>query len=211
MSIASAITAAQNKVAAAYSACNDKGATMPAVGNQNLSNLANTIASITTGGGGGGGSSNFVMGTFTTGSSSGTQSISLPYTGSGYPIAAMVFVTGGAYNSAVSGWYNSTQRYAVGQWTMHKSVQTSAPTYTASGTTNQGVTTWIFKNSTTSATTYSRSSGMNSYVYSNTNASNAGALCCKFKSKNELSVFIASTSYGLLADTDYTYIVIYSE
>ena len=49
MSIASAIANAQTKVAAAYTACSDKGATMPAAGNQNLSNLADTIASITTG------------------------------------------------------------------------------------------------------------------------------------------------------------------
>lgn len=51
MSIASAITAAQGKVAAAYTACNNKGATMPAAGSQNLSNLATTIGTIPTGGG----------------------------------------------------------------------------------------------------------------------------------------------------------------
>ena len=50
MSIATAIAAAQAKVAAAYSKCNDKGATMPQT--QNLSNLANCIDSIQAGGGG---------------------------------------------------------------------------------------------------------------------------------------------------------------
>lgn len=53
MSIASAIQTAQGRVAAAYTACNDKGATMPATANQNLSNLATTIETISTGGGGG--------------------------------------------------------------------------------------------------------------------------------------------------------------
>ena len=53
MSIASAISDAQTKVAAAYTACNDKGATMPAAGSQNLSNLASTISSIPSGGGDG--------------------------------------------------------------------------------------------------------------------------------------------------------------
>ena len=47
MSIATAITNAQNKVAAAYSKCNEKGATMPAT--QDLSHLANCINSIQTG------------------------------------------------------------------------------------------------------------------------------------------------------------------
>lgn len=51
MSIASAIQSAQQKVAAAYTACNSKGATMPAAGSQNLSNLPATINSISTGGG----------------------------------------------------------------------------------------------------------------------------------------------------------------
>lgn len=53
MSIASAIQTAQGRVAAAYTACNSKGATMPAAANQNLSNLATTIGTISTGGGGG--------------------------------------------------------------------------------------------------------------------------------------------------------------
>lgn len=52
MSIATAITAAQAKVAAAYSKCNDKGATMPAAADQNLSHLAATIDTISGGGGG---------------------------------------------------------------------------------------------------------------------------------------------------------------
>lgn len=49
MSIASALQSAQQKVAAAYTACNNKGATMPAAGSQNLSNLPATINSISTG------------------------------------------------------------------------------------------------------------------------------------------------------------------
>lgn len=52
MSIATAIVNAQNKVAAAYTACNNKGATMPA--SQDLANLDDCIDSIPTGGGGGG-------------------------------------------------------------------------------------------------------------------------------------------------------------
>lgn len=48
MSIASAITAAQGKVANAYTAVSNKGGTLPAV--QNLSNLSTAINSISTGG-----------------------------------------------------------------------------------------------------------------------------------------------------------------
>ena len=96
----------------------------------------------------------------------------------------MVFIDGGAYNNTATGnttWYNSVQRYAVGQWTYSKSVQDSTPTYGTSGTQNQGVTTWIYKNSTSQATTYSRSSAMNTNVLTSSNATGAGATCVRFK------------------------------
>lgn len=48
MSIATAIQNARTKIAAAYTSCNNKGATMPVAANQNLSNLASTIDSIPT-------------------------------------------------------------------------------------------------------------------------------------------------------------------
>lgn len=159
----------------------------------------------------GGGASNIVEGTFTTPSTGGSaSSVTVPYTGSGYPIAMMVYVDGGAYNSAVSGWYTSVQRYAVGAWSMSKSVQTSSPAYSTSGTQNQGVTQWVYKNSTSSSTSYSRSSAMNTNAYSSSNATGAGATCVRLKSKTEFSYYTASTSYGLLPGTTYKYIIIYS-
>lgn len=161
-------------------------------------------------GSGGGGSSNIVEGTFTTGSSAGAATVNIPYTGNGYPIAAMVFVDGGAYNSAISGWYNSVQRYAVGFWSMHKSVQTSAPTYATSGTQNQGVTVAIYKNSTSSSASYTRTSGMNTNVFSSSNAANAALTCVRLKAGNILSYYVNTSSYGLLPNTKYKYIVIYS-
>ena len=117
---------------------------------------------------------------------------------------------GGAYNSANSTWYNSTQRYAVGQWTCSKSVQTSAPTYATSGTQNQGVTTAIYKNSTSSSTSYTRTSGMNTNVYSSSNATNAAVTCVRYKYGNILSVYVNTSSYGLFPGIEYEYQIIYS-
>ncbi len=159
---------------------------------------------------GSGGASNMVQGTFTTQSSAGVQSISIPYTGSGYPIAIMVVVNGGAYNSANSEWYNSLQRYAVGQWTCSKSVFSSAPTYGTSGAANQGVITAIYKNSTSTATTYTRTSAMNTNVFSSSNASNAAATCVRYKSGNTLSVYVNTSSYGLHPGIEYAYFIVYS-
>ena len=158
----------------------------------------------------GGGASNLVQGTFTTHNSAGAQSISIPYTGSGYPIMVVVVVNGGAYNSAISGWYNSMQRYAVGQYTMTKAVMTSAPTYGTSGTQNQGVTTAIYKNSTSSSTSYTRTSAMNTNAYSSSNASNSAALCVRMMSAKSMSVYVNTSSYGLLPNTQYAYYIVYS-
>lgn len=165
---------------------------------------------ITTGTSSGGGASNFVMGTFTADSGTGAaHTITIPYTGSGYPIAAMVFIAGGVYESGTT-WYNLMQRYAVGQWTFSKSVQSTTPSYTTSGTQNQGVTTWVFKNSASSSTSYSRSSAMNTNVLSSSAATGAGATCVRFNSRTSMSYYTASTSYGLLAGQEYKYIVVYS-
>ena len=158
-----------------------------------------------------GGATNLVQGTFTTGSSAGAHNINIPYTGSGYPLMAIVVVDEGAYNTAVSGWYNSVQRYAVGMWSMTKAVFTSAPTYTTSGTQNYGVTTAIYKNSTSSSTSYTRTSGMNTNVYSSSTASNAAVTCVRLHSGNVLSYYVNTSSYGLLPNTTYHYSIIYSE
>lgn len=156
---------------------------------------------------GGGGASNIVEGTFTTGSTAGYTNINIPYTGSGYPISCIVVVDGGAYHSGTD-WYSSTQRYAIGQWTMTKAVFDTAPTYTTGSTNNQGVTTWVYKN--TSSTSYSRSSAMSTNVFSSSNSSSAGATCVRLKSGNVLSYYVNTTSYGLHPNITYRYIITYS-
>jgi hypothetical protein len=153
---------------------------------------------------GGGGASNVVIGSFRTGSTTGTTgSISVPYTGSGFPLACMVYVAGGAYNSTNADWYSSTHRYAVGQWTYHNAQQSSSC--------NTGVTTWIYKNNASSATTYSRSSAMSTTVRSSSAATGSGATCVRLSVDGKtLKWYVSSTSYGLLADLEYTYILIFS-
>ena len=155
----------------------------------------------------GGGASNFVTGTFTTGSSAGHTEITIPYSGSGYPVMCVVVVDGGAYVSGTT-WYTSSQRYAIGQWTMTKSNMSTVPTYETSGGANQGVTTWIYKN--TSSTSYSRSSAMTSNVFSSSNASNTGPLCVRFTGNKTLSYYVNTSSYGLHPNITYRYYIVYS-
>lgn len=158
-----------------------------------------------------GGASNYVSGSFTPTGSGAAHSFTIPYTGSGYPICAMVFIKGGAYDPSNTEWYSLVQRYAVGQWTMHKSVTDTTPTYGTSGTQNQGVTTTIYKNSTSSSTSYTRTSAMNTNVFSSSNANNSASTCVRFKTGNVLSYYTASTSYGLMSGVEYEYHIVYSE
>ena len=167
---------------------------------------------------GGGGASNVVTGTFTVGSSGGVvESVSIPYTGSGYPIVGLIYPEGGPYNNTSTGqtaWYNSVTRYAVGFFSWAKSVITSTPTYGTSGTQNQATVAVIYKNSTSTATTYTRTSSMTAYTYNSGNAAGSAVNCVRFKGNGKtLSYYTAtgsSSGYGLLPNITYRYHIIYS-
>lgn len=177
--------------------------TKTANGTYDVTNLAEIVVNVS-------GATNVVQGEFTTSSSAGAHSITIPYSGSGHPIAMIVVVKGGAYNSSYTTWYNSVQRYAVGQWTMTKSVMSSSPTYSTSGAENQGVVTAIYKNSTSDSTNYTRTSGMTTNTFSSNNAANAATTCVRLKSGNVLSYYINTSGYGLLPSCNYQYIAVYS-
>ena len=159
-------------------------------------------------------SSNFPMvrGTFTTPSSSGATTISIPYTGSGYPVSCVVFPTDGAYN-ANSTVYTTIKRYAVVMWSMSKAYPSVAPAHGSSSSTTSdwAVVTEIFKNSTTDANNYSKNSSMSAATYMNSNASSSVHTVCRFKGNTSFSYYtIGDSSYGLLPSTSYTYTIIYS-
>lgn len=172
---------------------------------------------LTTGTASGGGASNVVHGSFTAGTTTGAAEVhTIDYSGTGYPIAMLLFIKGGPYNNTSTGdtvWYNSTQRYAVGVWGCIKSNTTTAPTWATSGTANQYTTFGIYKNNASTATTYSRTSAMTTVVTSSSSASasNSVANTVKFRGNNHtISVYVASTSYGLLAGHEYEYWIVYS-
>ena len=168
---------------------------------------------------GGGGALNLVHGTFTTGSTRATvESTTLAYTGTGYPVAAVVFVKGGIYNSTSAGdstWYNSVNRYDVGAWYMTKSEATTAPIYDTAQTYTQGAAAIMYKNSTSDPTTYTQSAVKNQQIYTSSNVNPAdGTKCVTFKgSGTNLAWYIGnltSSTRGLAPDTEYEYYIIYS-
>lgn len=161
-----------------------------------------------------------VMGEFTTGSSGATTgSVSLNYTGNGYPIMFLAYVKGGVYNNTSSGdttWYNSVNRYDVGLVIMVKSDTTTTPTYATSGSQNYGAISYLYKSSTSTATSYGRSGSMTANIYtsSSTNASTSSTMI-RFKGNGKtLSYYVGnrtSSTYGLARDTTFSYIIVYSE
>lgn len=160
-------------------------------------------------GGGGGGASNYVHGEFHTDSSAGVQAVTIQYTGSGYPIMAVVVVKGGAYASGTD-WYDTVKQYAVAFWTMTKSNMASTPTYTTSGEENAGAVSYSYKSSSSSPTSYTGAGSVNINVFSSDNPTNNAYYSCRFKSATSMYVKVEGSSTGLLVDTDYEYFIVYS-
>ena len=193
----------------------DKGVTASFDSTTGLLGLISQIGDIQQGSSG---CPRLVTGTFTTGSTGGdTGTVTLNYTGNGYPIMGAIFVQGGAYNPNTE-YYSSLNRYDVGAFYFTKSVMTSTPTYATSSslTQNQAVVVTVYKNSTSTATTYSRSGASNGILY-NSSSTNATTTynCIRFKGNNKtMSYYIgnrASNTIGLARDTTFDYIIVYSE
>ena len=188
-----------------------KGVTASA--SDGLTTLAGKIIQIQTGGGGG--CTRMVTGTFTTGSTrASTGTVSINYTGTGYPIAVMIYIDGGAYNPDTE-WYNTLAQYDADSFTMTKAQMTSTPTFVSSGSVpaNQGVATVTYKSNASTATTHTRS-GSQSAVFFNSSDASTGYNCIRFKNSTKtLSYYIgnkASNRVGLAPEQKYHYIVIYS-
>ena len=99
----------------------------------------------------------FLIGTFTGQSSEkGTaKRITLPYSGTGYPIAMLIFPTYGAYKSGTT-FYNAIQKFASAAYCMVKADTTTAPTYSDATEKNNALACNFYKNSDSSSTVYSR-------------------------------------------------------
>lgn len=152
------------------------------------------------------GASNVVTGTFKGTTTGAAMDVTLNYSGSGYPIAVMIYPEEGVAKSNGS-YYPTVQRYAYDFYVIIKNDAASTPTY--NGGTNDSVTGIVrLKNSSSDATSFSNTVVSNSYddVSANSNANDA----VKVRSNKKMSVMIAGTRHGFMANIDYRYIVYYS-
>lgn len=155
----------------------------------------------------------YVTGTFTPqNSEKGTaKSITIPYTGSGYPIVCEIYPTGGAYKSGTD-IYTSTQKKVIVAFSMAKANTSEAPDYTNSNIEkNWGFSRGTYKNSDSDATNLATSTGKNVQTFSPYSGNDSSTSCVRFSSATAMTVFVADTNkYGFLAGTEYTYEIIYS-
>lgn len=156
-----------------------------------------------------GGLSRAIVGTFITPEQETLGDVAVQYEGNGYPIAFMIFVADGAYNPN-SAAYDVVDRYSIVQMTMSKSIQDTAPSYDGSGSDDYGVTTTIYKSGSSAGTSYTRNSAMNTLFFKQTLSTNATNGCVCFNSATVFRYTSGTTTFSLLPNTEYTYIVIYS-
>lgn len=172
-------------------------------GTYDVTNYASALVNVAGGGGGGG---NIVMGTFTT-KASGYETISIPYSGAGYPIAFLIFPHGGGMASA---WSSLVSINAVGVIGVVKYDMSTTPQYHKSGDMDLGTGSAIYKDSSTISSSYAAEYNNGEYTYT-AYSRNTATGCVAFVSPTSLDYSIKTASAkGLAPSFTYDYIIIYS-
>lgn len=155
----------------------------------------------------GGGATNFVTGTFkglSTDKGS-AISVSIPYTGTGYPLSVMIFPSGGSFKSG-SAIAQLSQPSAVYFFALAKNDFSSTPTYDTDTEPNKAEIMSLYKYGTSETA----SRGHQTRAYYNSNATATQTSCVRLKDDTTMSVYIADQSYGFPDDIEFTYQVVYS-
>lgn len=163
------------------------------------------------------GSSNVVIGTFAgAASEKGTaKAITVPYSGSGYPISVLIYPTAGAYKSETD-IYASTRYRAVVTFMVIKCDVSLVPDYNANDIKNKAYGIATYKGSSSDASVYSANSVAKDTIFCyryTADGSSAPSVVRFYNSGTNLTVFIASdngSDYGFIAGTEYTYVIRYS-
>ena len=158
------------------------------------------------------GTTRFVTGTFTPAvtEAESAKAITVPYSGSGYPISIVIYPTEGTYKSGTD-IYASVQKKAIIFYAASKANTSEAPDYSTSGIEKNQVRSMMnYKNSDTDAANLSSSTSLSSIFTQNSASGNSVSSVVRFSSATTMSVFIASSNYGFLPGTEYTYEIVYS-
>jgi len=136
-------------------------------------------------------------------------SVSIPYTGSGYPIACVIYPTNGS-NKSGDAFAILAQKFIAITYSIVKNDMSSAPTYNVNSAENNSTFAMVWKYSDSDPTSITCSQGLAQRQYYDSDASNSTGAIVRFKDNTTLSVYIASTSYGFKDGIEYTYQIVYS-
>ena len=161
--------------------------------------------------GGGGGASNIVTGTFTGATAGSVLTVSIPYTGTGYPLVIAIYPSEGSYNSSGT-FYKKKQRYATCCYFAAKCYPSQSPTYPSSGGSYGDTMTVVNVYKSSSSTSYSLTRGgeSNRAVFVTMNPSESTGGVVTMGSNKSMKAYIANTSYGFAQGIEYKYWIIYS-
>lgn len=149
-----------------------------------------------------------VIGTFTGTTTGAAMDVSIPYVGSGFPIAGVIFPTEGSFKSG-STIAELIQNFAIYYYSFSKNDLSATPTYDSNTSENQAEVVLMCKYGT-AATGTTDSKSHSGQLYTTTNAGSGGWSSLRIKDATTLSIFIASSSYGFKEGVEYTYYIIYS-
>ena len=155
--------------------------------------------------------SKLVAGTFTgqTTDKGSAISVSIPYTGSGYPVAGIIYATAGAFKSG-GDIATLAKQYAFFFCSFAKVDTSATPTYSGNAEANWAELMVEYKNSNSDATSTNYNRGHLQQFYYNSAARATAQAAVRFRGNTSMSVFIADTSYGFPDNIEFTYQIIYS-
>lgn len=152
-----------------------------------------------------------VVGKFT-GTTAGTKTITIPYTGNGYPLSIFIFPSEGAQDSD-GDFYSTLARYSIVYIALTKERGTT-PNYSTTTPANYARGSARYKSSASSASTTTTSNPTSIQLYdTNSPTGSSSANAVKLNSATQFSVYIKTASdgnYGFLAGTEYSYVIGYS-
>ena len=173
-------------------------------GTYDVTNFASADVNVSGGGGG-----NLVSGSFKA-TEDGVLNISLPYIGTGYPIALIIYVKDGYNASDNTDFYDLVSSGAMCVWGAIKSYPNVAPNYAGTGTANGLDAFHVRKNSSSNAHQYTAQTSANTALFRATEPFSSWNNLISIPSATSMKVFANSTGLTFRPNVEYAYHIIYS-
>ena len=159
------------------------------------------------------GASNIVSGTFTGSTAGAGLSVSVPYNGSGYPVAVMIYPSNGTQKTgdAIT---TLVQQYAIIAYSAVKEDVSVAPTYSGEVYANFVSVYALYKGSTSDASITNANRYNNATCYIGWSVNDGLDAIVRFSNSTTMNVWIQPSNgsgyYGFAKDIEYTYQIVYS-